>query len=740
MPKLKTIRNWEKEYNIKLEWDAKPNGNAENIRCFTCKDNDDRLQGLKNYNRAWIDGSKSATSDSVRKHVCTDMHKCAVDIEMKKHLGSQQYAENVMKNTPIGKSLTKMEEHSKEILKMRFNTAYYLARKERPFSDYPDLLALQEKNGIEKRNGYRTPQAAADFIDFIAKEFKAPLKEILVNAKYYSILTDGSTDTSVTEQELIYVMFLNEDGRVNMKFLSIENPARADAAHLVECIKEAFHRIGIEDITTHLHGLNVDGASVNLGVHKGVAALLKNECPWLTAIHCFNHRIELAAKDAFGNSVFEEIEQMLAFLHKLYQNSSKRLKALRELGVALGEKPPKPVKASGTRWIGHRYNAIKIVLKHYGAYMMHLEELANNDSQIEKRDQIRGYLNKWENGKYPISMAVYLDVLSVLTRMSLSEQKEQHDPVKAVRRIQEFRWTMVKLHGHVRDALDNDELSQAEKSRLTYYNKFRSEVTFEMDENAYVYQGRKLKNFEASERTVSTIYQSTIAALSDAVSSRFESLSTCPVFKNLVDILDCTKWPPDTTQLLSYGDSNMTELVKHFAPLLEHNSCNIAEIPAEWDILKNRLRQFIHPNSSYLDTWSGVLISAEFRKECANVLHIIELLLITPFSNAKLERMFSTMGRVKTDWRNRLGRDRLEANLRISQECESIDDFCPNGAIESWFNAKIRRLNCGGHRYPKKRKTISSKEGVVDITELTMSDLENGVLDSDDETDDDLMF
>ena len=86
------------------------------------------------------------------------------------------------------------------------------------------------------------------------------MKEIIVNARYYSILTDGSIDTSVTEQELIYVMFLNEDRRVNMKFLSIKNPARVDAAHLVECIKEAFHHVGIEDITTHLHGLNVDGA------------------------------------------------------------------------------------------------------------------------------------------------------------------------------------------------------------------------------------------------------------------------------------------------------------------------------------------------------------------------------------------------------------------------------------------------------------------------------------------------
>ena len=179
----------------------------------------------------------------------------------------------------------------------------------------------------------------------------------------------------------------------------------------------------------------------------------------------------------------------------------------------------------------------------------------------------------------------------------------------------------------------------------------------------------------------------------------------------------------------------MTELIEHFMPLLENNSCEVAEISAEWDTLKNRLRPLFH--SSYLDVWSGVFTSSEFQEDCANVLHIIELLLITPFSNAKLERMFSTMGRVKTDWHNRLGRDRLEASLRISQECggKSMDDFCPDAAIDTWFNAKTRRLNCSGHSYPKKRKTTSSKDGVIDITELTMSDLENDDLESDDETD-----
>ena len=155
MPKLKTVKNWEKEYNIKLEWDFQPGGNAGSIRCSMCKEYDDRLQGLKNYSRAWVEGSKSATSDSVKKHVNTDMHKHAVDIAMKKHHGSERYTENVMKSTPIGKSITKMEEHSKEVLKMWFNKAYYLAKKEKPFRDYPDLQALQEK--IELTNKGDTP-------------------------------------------------------------------------------------------------------------------------------------------------------------------------------------------------------------------------------------------------------------------------------------------------------------------------------------------------------------------------------------------------------------------------------------------------------------------------------------------------------------------------------------------------------------------------------------------------------
>ena len=70
------------------------------------------------------------------------------------------------------------------------------------------------------------------------------------------------------------------------------------------------------------------------------------------------------------------------------------------------------------------------------------------------------------------------------------------------------------------------------------------------------------------------------------------------------------------------------------------------------------------------------------------VLHVINLLLITPFTNAKVERMFNRMKRVKTDWRNKLRRDRLESLLRISEEGVSIDDYNPDRALEQWYQEK----------------------------------------------------
>ena len=112
-------------------------------------------------------------------------------------------------NSPLAQSFLKLNPADKDSLRVKFNTTYYVLKKERPFTDYPDLLNLQNKNGLKKLGAnYATPDASAYFADCIRKVMREDLKTILTKANYFSVLSDGSTDSSVTEQETIYILFM----------------------------------------------------------------------------------------------------------------------------------------------------------------------------------------------------------------------------------------------------------------------------------------------------------------------------------------------------------------------------------------------------------------------------------------------------------------------------------------------------------------------------------------------------
>ena len=107
---------------------------------------------------------------------------------------------------------------------------------------------------------------------------------------YYSCLNDGNTNSSVTEEEVIFVLFLKE-GTPTIKYLSIEPVKIADTPGLVPSIEDAFEIIGSKSFTDKLVGINVDGAGVNVGKHRGVGKLIQEKATWLQVIHCFNHQV-----------------------------------------------------------------------------------------------------------------------------------------------------------------------------------------------------------------------------------------------------------------------------------------------------------------------------------------------------------------------------------------------------------------------------------------------------------------
>ena len=124
--------------------------------------------------------------------------------------------------------------------------------------------------------------------------------------------------------------------------------------------------------------------------------------------------------------------------------------------------------------------------------------------------------------------------------------------------------------------------------------------------------------------------------------------------------------------------------------------------------------------------WSKIFTNIPLKDVCADVLHIINLLLITPFTYANVERMFSRMKRVTTNWRNKLRRDRLESLLQVSEEGVSIDDYHLDSAIEQWFQEKVRGISSAkSHCYPEKRtKFCGTAPGVINVAKHTLSDFE----------------
>ena len=125
-----------------------------------------------------------------------------------------------------------------------------------------------------------------------------------------------------------------------------------------------------------MFGLNVDGANVNSGIQKGLGAKTKEEVDWLQLVHCFNHRLQLALKDAFSNSAFKLVQEFLNEIYSLYQTSPKRYHKLQRIAEAYGEILPKRTEDYRMRWIDHKLQAMRIGLDYHGPLISHMKSLS----------------------------------------------------------------------------------------------------------------------------------------------------------------------------------------------------------------------------------------------------------------------------------------------------------------------------------------------------------------------------
>ena len=212
---------------------------------------------------------------------------------------------------------------------------------------------------------------------------------------------DGSTDSGNVE-ELVVIMFCKWDASVEevrscARYFAIQEPKRADANGLIECLGKALEPLGIEHILDKssvlgvtgkplLVGGGTDGASNNIAEQNGMKGKIQTKLPWIYWASCYAHYLELACKEALMSPLFKDIVEMLLRLYYIYSKFPKKCQELTDIMDDLKEifQFPNggnvPIRSHGSRWINHKQKALQCLLDRYGAYTNNLATLVEDKS------------------------------------------------------------------------------------------------------------------------------------------------------------------------------------------------------------------------------------------------------------------------------------------------------------------------------------------------------------------------
>ena len=224
---------------------------------------------------------------------------------------------------------------------------------------------------------------------------------------------------------------------------------------------------------------------------------------------------------------------------------------------------------------------------------------------------------------------------------------------------------ITSTQGTHNDKKNGDKDKDVEKLEIEFQS-----VTFnKLKEGLTCVYNTEPKISQRLNECISTRFSDVLADSSDNLSTSSTATANgtgliAPII-GTIKILDTKTWPTERSELYKYGDNELKLLLNHFELIMKEKIAapTASSVSNEW--LELKLYVFDHmKHLSSEDCWAVLSKGTAFK----NVMKIINILRIFPVFNAVVERCFSTMTKVKTDWRNRLGEKEVEHLIRIKKE------------------------------------------------------------------------
>ena len=141
-----------------------------------------------------------------------------------------------------------MSTNEKDHMGKIFWAAYYLIKSNQAFKKFPLLIELEE--GIKFMESYKNNKSVHEVIINIAEEIENKNLEKVACSNFVSFLCDGSTDSSTTEKELMYIIFFRSwHAWGTIEVFSLRNAMSQNSEGLMETFLKTFQSKGVSDVS-----------------------------------------------------------------------------------------------------------------------------------------------------------------------------------------------------------------------------------------------------------------------------------------------------------------------------------------------------------------------------------------------------------------------------------------------------------------------------------------------------------
>ncbi|XP_040177111.1 zinc finger protein 862-like [Rana temporaria] len=577
--------------------------------------------------------------------------------------------------TPLPACVKKMDQGVFNHMKVLFNVAYYIAKHNKPYTDFKGLLELTEKLGVAAREEYANDKRCKEFISHIATVIRKELICELKKAKYVSLMLDESTNKGGVEELILYVRYIKNNG-IKEVFLSVLPLEMATADGYLEAITKELKTHGLSDwlFSNKLIGIGTDGAASMIGAEDGLVQKVRRNLSHVIGIHCVAHRLNLSVLSSVKEGkCIDDLDSVLKKLYQFYQQSPKRMRQLKQVAESFHEKIQNFQYLHNIRWVSSKVGALSALVKDWKCVTVHLESVAAEKDSASA--VARGLLKKLTDFKFVHMLHFLLDYLEIIKNLSLLFQRE------------ELFLSTIELH--VKNTICS--LKSLKDVPKQHEERFLTGASLKGQ-----YQDVQLHGL--GNTATSLIQNEKEKMIQHGAKYLEERFLIQRNIERSTAVFDTFAWPSGKA-LQDYGVDDITALAQHFQKQLsapEMHEKSMHAIHNEWYEFKvlgkgKKLCELLDLSLSNTDRFPVL----------GNLLSIVSVL---PVSTACCERGFSLMNLVKNKFRSLMQQESLGDLLMTNMNGPSVKDFDPVKAIDHWYSNCKRTRHIHGHKKPSEKK------------------------------------